>query len=78
MSIAAASIIAKTTRDRMMTELSRDFPLYAWGSNKGYGAPAHREALTKFGVTPHHRRSFAPIHNMLYEERGEALLLRAR
>lgn len=78
MSIAAASIIAKTTRDRMMTELSRDFPKYAWGSNKGYAAPAHRDALLKFGVTPHHRRSFAPIHNMLYEERAEALIPAAR
>lgn len=78
MSIAAASIIAKTTRDRMMTELARDFPNYAWGSNKGYGAPAHRKALEKFGVTPHHRRSFAPIHNMLYEAQSEALIARAR
>lgn len=78
MSIAAASIIAKTTRDRMMTELARDFPNYAWSSNKGYAAPAHRAALQKFGVTPHHRRSFAPIHNMLYAERGEALLPAAR
>jgi ribonuclease HII len=77
-SIAAASIIAKTTRDRMMTELARDYPHYAWGSNKGYAAPAHREALMKFGVTPHHRRSFAPIHNMLYEERAGALLPRSR
>ncbi|MDZ7628196.1 MAG: ribonuclease HII [Parvularculaceae bacterium] len=77
-SIAAASIIAKTTRDRMMMELARDYPNYAWGSNKGYAAPAHRDALAKFGVTPHHRRSFAPIHNMLYAERGEALLPPAR
>ncbi len=77
-SIAAASIIAKTVRDRMMTELHRDYPQYAWGSNKGYAAPAHREALMKFGVTPHHRRSFAPIHNMLYEERTGALLPGAR
>lgn len=78
MSIAAASIIAKTTRDRMMTEIARDFPNYAWSSNKGYGAPAHRNALLKFGVTPHHRRSFAPVHNILYEERGEALIPRVR
>lgn len=77
-SIAAASIIAKTTRDRMMTELHRDFPHYAWVSNKGYAAPAHREALLKFGVTPHHRRSFSPIHNMLYEERAGALIPDAR
>ncbi len=77
-SIAAASIIAKTTRDRMMTELHRDYPHYAWGSNKGYAAPAHREALLKFGVTPHHRRSFSPIHNMLYEERARTLISDAR
>jgi ribonuclease HII len=73
MSIAAASIIAKTTRDRMMRELARDFPEYAWERNKGYGAPAHREALNSFGVTPHHRRSFAPIHNMLYADSSRAL-----
>ncbi len=74
MSIAAASIIAKTTRDRMMMELARDFPLYAWNANKGYGAPMHREALARYGVTPHHRRSFAPVHNMLYEEKTDALI----
>lgn len=73
-SIAAASIIAKTTRDRMMLELARDYPNYCWHSNKGYAAPAHREALARFGVTPHHRRSFAPIHNMLYEESTEPLI----
>ena len=67
-SIAAASIIAKTTRDRMMRELARDFPEYAWDRNKGYGVVAHREALNAHGVTPHHRRSFAPIHNMLYAD----------
>ncbi|MEL6359678.1 MAG: ribonuclease HII [Pseudomonadota bacterium] len=68
LSIAAASIIAKVTRDRMMRELARDFPAYAWENNKGYGAPAHKEALTSFGVTPHHRKSFKPIHNMLYAD----------
>lgn len=65
LSIAAASIIAKTTRDRMMKELAREFPQYAWDRNKGYGVNQHRDALLRFGVTPHHRRSFAPIHNML-------------
>lgn len=65
LSIAAASIIAKTTRDRMMKELAREFPEYLWERNKGYGVEAHREALNRHGVTPHHRRSFAPIHNML-------------
>jgi ribonuclease HII len=74
LSIAAASIVAKETRDRMMRELSREFPQYAWERNKGYGVEAHREALSRFGVTPHHRRSFAPIHNMLY---ADSSLLRA-
>jgi ribonuclease HII len=72
-SIAAASIIAKTTRDRMMRELARDYPDYQWQKNKGYGAPAHREALDRCGVTPHHRKSFAPIHKMLYSESNDSL-----
>jgi len=72
-SIAAASIIAKTTRDRMMRELAREFPHYAWEKNKGYGVAAHREALEHHGVTPHHRKSFAPIHNMLYADSSLAL-----
>lgn len=78
MSIAAASIIAKTTRDRMMLELARDYPDYCWHSNKGYAAPAHREALGRCGVTPHHRRSFAPIHHMLYEASSATLLSTSR
>lgn len=65
LSIAAASIVAKATRDRMMRRLAREFPQYAWDSNKGYGVAAHFAALAAYGVTPHHRRSFAPIHNML-------------
>lgn len=72
-SIAAASIVAKETRDRMMRELARDFPQYAWERNKGYGVSAHRQALATFGVTPHHRRSFAPIHNMLYADSSTEL-----
>ena len=60
-SIAAASIIAKVTRDRLMEKLSNDFPDYGWHSNKGYGTRAHSEAIKTFGVTHHHRRSFAPI-----------------
>ena len=74
LSIAAASIIAKVTRDRMMKELARDFPEYAWERNKGYGAPAHQAALDAHGVTPHHRRSFAPIHNRLHADASGALL----
>ena len=64
-SIAAASIIAKVTRDRIMAELAKYYPGYGWERNAGYGVPAHREALKSLGVTPHHRRSFKPIHNML-------------
>lgn len=68
LSIAAASIIAKTTRDRMMRELAREYPDYAWDRNKGYGVEEHRLALQTHGVTPHHRRSFAPIYNMLHAD----------
>ncbi len=68
LSIAAASIIAKTVRDQMMRDLAREFPFFAWEKNKGYGALAHREGLERHGVTPHHRKSFAPIHNMLCVE----------
>lgn len=64
-SIAAASIIAKVTRDRMMADLAAAFPGYGWERNKGYGAPAHRAGLDAHGVTPHHRRSFAPIAERL-------------
>ncbi|PQA87738.1 ribonuclease HII [Hyphococcus luteus] len=67
LSIAAASIIAKTVRDDMMRALALDHPFYAWEKNKGYGAPAHREGLARYGVTPHHRKSFAPIHKILCE-----------
>jgi ribonuclease HII len=73
LSIAAASIIAKTTRDRMMRELAREFPHYAWEKNKGYGVEEHRLALEAYGVTPHHRRSFAPIHNILYPDSGSLM-----
>ena len=68
LSIAAASIIAKTARDQMMRELALQHPFYEWEENKGYGAPAHRRGLESHGVTPHHRKSFAPIHNILYPE----------
>ena len=57
-SIAAASIIAKVTRDRLMVEYDRTYPQYGFASNKGYGAKAHIEAIKKFGPTPIHRRSF--------------------
>lgn len=60
-SIAAASIVAKVTRDRMMAEYERDYPGYGWSRNKGYPTPEHRAALTRLGPTPLHRRSFAPV-----------------
>ena len=62
-SIAAASILAKTERDLLMKELSTDFPAYGWGSNKGYGTKQHRDAILSEGATPHHRNSF--ISHML-------------
>ncbi len=65
LSIAAASIVAKVTRDRIMVALSQQFPGYAWETNMGYGTKAHVEGLNLHGVTQHHRRSFKPIHNML-------------
>lgn len=64
-SIAAASIIAKVTRDRLMTDLDREFPMYGWSKNAGYGTVKHQTALKEFGVTAHHRRSFAPIAKLL-------------
>ena len=59
MSIAAASVLAKTHRDEMMVALDGDYPAYGWAKNKGYPTAAHRDAIRRFGVTPHHRRSFA-------------------
>lgn len=64
-SIAAASILAKTCRDQGMMALAQQYPGYGWETNMGYGTAAHRDGLAKHGVTPHHRRSFAPIHNIL-------------
>ena len=65
-SIAAASIIAKVTRDQLMANLSLEYPGYGWEKNAGYGTKMHQLGLLNNGVTPHHRRSFKPIHNMLY------------
>lgn len=65
LSIAAASIVAKLLRDRIMVDLAQQFPGYGWEANAGYPTKGHREALLNLGVTPHHRRSFAPVHNIL-------------
>ena len=64
-SISAASIIAKVYRDQLMIKLSEKVHNYAWERNFGYGTKAHMEGLKKFGVTPHHRKGFKPIHKML-------------
>ncbi|HEX5184517.1 MAG TPA: ribonuclease HII [Allosphingosinicella sp.] len=64
-SIAAASIVAKVTRDRIMAEHARAHPGYGWERNKGYGTPEHQEALGRLGPTPLHRRSFAPVRAVL-------------
>ena len=61
LSIAAASVLAKVTRDRAMQELHRQYPHYGWDRNAGYGTRQHMLALREYGITPHHRRSFAPV-----------------
>jgi ribonuclease HII len=63
--IAAASILAKVARDRLMVDLAQQHPGYGWEANAGYGTPAHKLALLDLGVTPYHRRSFEPVHNIL-------------
>ena len=63
--ISAASIIAKVSRDRLISKMSKKFVKYGWNKNSGYGTKQHLKAIKKFGVTKHHRKTFAPIHNML-------------
>jgi len=65
LSIAAASIVAKVTRDRLMARLAQRHPAYGWEQNAGYGTAKHRDALFAHGVTLHHRRSFRPIPHIL-------------
>jgi ribonuclease HII len=69
LSIAAASIVAKVARDHLMVILAQQHPGYGWETNAGYGTVAHLNALLNLGVTPHHRRSFAPVHNILYQDK---------
>ncbi len=73
LSIAAASIVAKVTRDRIMVDLAQQHPGYGWEANAGYPTPAHLRALRTLGVTPWHRRSFKPVHNILYQENSVSL-----
>ncbi len=73
--IAAASVVAKVTRDRLMVQLAQQYPQYGWEQNKGYGTCAHLAALRQYGVTSQHRRSFQPVAELLQPtlwEAGEA------
>ncbi|KKK81557.1 hypothetical protein LCGC14_2812260, partial [marine sediment metagenome] len=67
LSISAASIMAKIRRDQGMVDLAQQHPGYGWERNAGYGTAEHLSALQTLGVTAHHRRSFKPVHNMLYQ-----------
>jgi ribonuclease HII len=68
--IAAASIIAKVTRDRLMAALDREWPAYGWRRNQGYGTAAHAAALAAHGACPHHRTSFKPVKAALLSQNG--------
>jgi len=70
LSISAASIVAKIRRDHLMSTLAQHYPGYGWESNAGYPSKSHRLALQNIGVTPHHRRSFKPVHNILYQQKN--------
>jgi ribonuclease HII len=70
LSIAAASVIAKTSRDRRMEELDIDFPGYGFARHKGYGTAGHQSALSIQGVSPIHRRSYTPIKKLLEQEKN--------
>ena len=63
--ISAASIIAKVSRDRLVTKMSKKFKNYLWDKNFGYGTKDHIKAIKKFGITKYHRKTFRPVHNML-------------
>ncbi len=65
LSIAAASIVAKHERDCLMRDYDRQYPGYGWSSNKGYGTRDHRDALERLGPTPLHRKSFAPVSQLV-------------
>ncbi|MCB2149868.1 MAG: ribonuclease HII [Rhodobacteraceae bacterium] len=70
LSIAAASIVAKVVRDRIMVDLAQQHPGYGWERNAGYPTRDHLAALRDLGPTPHHRRSFRPVHNILYQDKS--------
>ncbi len=68
LSIAAASILAKVTRDRLMRELAELHPGYGWEKNMGYPTPQHLRALTQMGITPHHRRTFSRVRELIEQQ----------
>lgn len=70
LTVAAASVFAKITRDQMMKNLSTAYPHYGWDRNAGYGTKAHRHALETYGPTVHHRRTFAPIRTLINGFKG--------
>ncbi len=70
LSIAAASIVAKVWRDRLMVALAQQHPGYGWATNAGYPTKEHKAGLKSHGVTLHHRRTFAPVHNILWQEKN--------
>jgi ribonuclease HII len=77
LSIAAASVVAKVTRDAIMTELARQYPQYGFEQHKGYGTRAHTQALLEHGASPVHRRTFRPVRDIIHlrsrlEQNGSA------
>jgi ribonuclease HII len=77
LSVACASVVAKVHRDRVMAELGIAYPQYGWAGNAGYGTAAHLEALRVHGVCEHHRRSFAPVRDLLEGVEQEMVALAA-
>ena len=71
--IAAASIVAKATRDLFMIKLAKKYPKYSWNKNFGYGTADHLLGLKKYGITKHHRKKFKPVHNILMNTTRETL-----
>ena len=69
--IAAASIVAKATRDLFMIKLAKKYPKYGWNKNFGYGTTNHLQGLKKYGITKHHRKKFKPVHNILIKKSRE-------
>ncbi len=71
--IAAASIVAKASRDLFMIKIGKKYPKYLWNKNFGYGTAKHLKSLKRYGITKHHRKKFRPIHNILFRKTRETL-----